>query len=116
VVTAASPKELSQFRWIKTVLGNLKTSLSGTLHNVELRKYARRYLSGYLFRFHQHFLRAAMTARIANVACEGHAQRQLGNEASCESCRYKSRQFKILIDEIGVEHLTRPPRLQNRRP
>jgi hypothetical protein len=69
VVTAVSPKELSQFRWIKTVLGNLKTSLSGTLHNVELRKYARRYLSGYLFRFHQRFTRNAMTARIANAAC-----------------------------------------------
>ena len=69
MVTAVSPKELSQFRWIKTVLGNLKTSLSGTLHNVELRKYARRYLSGYLFRFYQRFTRDAMTARIANAAC-----------------------------------------------
>jgi transposase-like protein len=71
VVTGGKhPKDLPQFRWINTLLGNLKTSFSGTFHAFNFDKYARRYLGGYCFRFNRRFAMAEMTARIANaVSC-----------------------------------------------
>jgi hypothetical protein len=70
VVTGGKhPSELPQFRWINTVLGNLKTSFNGTFHAFNFYKYARRYLSGYCFRFNRRFAMAEMTKRIANAVC-----------------------------------------------
>ena len=64
------PTELPQFRWINTLLGNLKTSFSGTFHAFNFDKYARRYLGGYCFRFNRRFSMTEMTERIANaVTC-----------------------------------------------
>ena len=57
------PNDLQQFRWINTLLGNLKTSFNNTLHAFNFDKYARRtYLGGYCFRFNRRFAMAAMTA------------------------------------------------------
>ena len=70
VVTGGKhPNELPQFRWINTVLGNLKTSFNGTFHAFNFDKYARRYLGGFCFRFNRRFVMAAMTERIANAVC-----------------------------------------------
>jgi hypothetical protein len=70
VVTGGKhPNDLPQFRWINTLLGNLKTSLSGTFHSFNFDKYARRYLGGFCFRFNRRFSLAAMTERIANAVC-----------------------------------------------
>ncbi|MBD2551499.1 transposase [Microcystis elabens FACHB-917] len=63
------PNDLPQFRWINTLLGNLKTSFNGTFHAFNFDKYARRYLGGYCFRFNRRFSLAAMTERIANAVC-----------------------------------------------
>jgi len=63
------PSDLPQFRWINTLLGNLKTSFNGTFHAFNFDKYARRYLGGYCFRFNRRFSLAAMTERIANAVC-----------------------------------------------
>ena len=52
VVTGGKhPKDLPQFRWINTLLSNLKTSFSGNFQAFNFDKYARRYLGGYCFRF-----------------------------------------------------------------
>jgi len=70
VVTGGKhPNDLPQFRWINTLLGNLKTSFSGTFHAFNFEKYARRYLGGYCFRFNRRFSIAGMTERIANAVC-----------------------------------------------
>jgi hypothetical protein len=70
VVTGGKhPNDLPQFRWINTLLGNLKTSLSGTFHSFNFDKYARRYLGGYCFRFNRRFSMTAMTERIPNAVC-----------------------------------------------
>jgi len=70
VVTGGKhPKDLPLFRWINTLLGNLKTSFSGTFHAFNFDKYARRYLGGYCFRFNRRFALAEMTARITNAVC-----------------------------------------------
>ena len=65
----AHPNDFPQFRWINTLLGNLKTSFSGTFHAFNFEKYARRYLGGYCFRFNRRFSMAGMTERIANAVC-----------------------------------------------
>jgi transposase-like protein len=70
VVTGGKhPNDLPQFCWINTLLGNLKTSFSGTFHAFKFDKYARRYLGGYCFRFNRRFSMAGMTERIANAVC-----------------------------------------------
>ena len=63
------PNDLPQFRWINTLLSNVKTSFSGTFHAFNFDKYARRYLGGYCFRFNRRFSMATMTDRIANAIC-----------------------------------------------
>jgi transposase-like protein len=39
------PKEIPEFSWINTLLGNLKTSLGGSYHAFDFAKYGTRYLS-----------------------------------------------------------------------
>ena len=63
------PNDLPQFRWINTVLGNLKTSLNGTFHALNFDRYARRYLGGHCFRFNRRFSLAEMPERTSNAVC-----------------------------------------------
>ncbi|QPN60311.1 IS1595 family transposase [Synechococcus sp. CBW1002] len=69
VTTGKHPNDLPQFRWINTLLGNLKTSFNGTFHAFNFDKYAKRYLGGFCFRFNRRFAMAEMTERIANAVC-----------------------------------------------
>jgi hypothetical protein len=63
------PNDLPEFRWINILLGNLKTSFSGTFHAFNFGKYGKRYLGGFCFLFNRRFKMAAMTERIANAVC-----------------------------------------------
>jgi transposase-like protein len=69
VTDGRHPNELPQFRWVTILLGNRKTSFTGTFHAFNFEKYAKRYLGGFCFRFNRHFKIAAMTERIANAIC-----------------------------------------------
>ena len=55
VVGGRKPKDMHEFEWINTVLGNLKTSLSGRHHAYAFKKYAARYLAAFAYRFHRRF-------------------------------------------------------------
>jgi len=55
VIAGRKPKDVPEFKWINTVLGNLKTSLSGCYHAFDFRKYAARYLAGFCYRFNRRF-------------------------------------------------------------
>ena len=55
VIAGRKPKEVPEFKWINTVLGNLKTSLSGCYHAFDFRKYATRYLAAFCYRFNRRF-------------------------------------------------------------
>ena len=55
VIAARKPKELPDFRWIHTVIGNLKTSLSGCYHAFGFRKYAAHCLAAFSYRFNRRF-------------------------------------------------------------
>lgn len=55
VIAGCKPKEVPEFRWINTVLGNLKTSLSGSYHTFDFQKYAARYLAAFSYHFNRRF-------------------------------------------------------------
>lgn len=77
VVGGRKPKDLPEFQWINTVLGNLKTSLSGSYHAFDFRKYAARYLAAFSYRFNRRFdLRTLHTRLIVAAAnCAPHPER-----------------------------------------
>jgi hypothetical protein len=69
VVGALKPKDLPEFKWINTVLGNLKTTLSGAFHALKYRKYGQTYLAAFAYRFNRRFdLRGLVATLIADVA------------------------------------------------
>lgn len=47
--------DMDSFQWVNTVLGNLKTSISGTYHSIGFKKYCHRYLSECQYRFNRRF-------------------------------------------------------------
>jgi ribosomal protein L37AE/L43A len=47
--------KLPQFRAVNTLLGNLKTAISGTYHAFAFAKYAHRYLAEFQYRFNRRF-------------------------------------------------------------
>lgn len=56
------------FTWVNTILGNLKTAISGTYHAFDFEKYAHRYLGEYQYRFNHRFDLAGMLSRMIRVA------------------------------------------------
>jgi hypothetical protein len=65
VVGTLKPRELPQFKWVNTVLGNLKTTLAGAFHALKYRKYGQHYLAAIAYRFD---LRGLVARLIVDVA------------------------------------------------
>ena len=59
---------LSQFRAVNTVLGNLKTALSGTYHAIKFAKYAHRYLGEVQYRFNRRYNLRTILGRLVGAA------------------------------------------------
>jgi ISXO2-like transposase domain/Transposase zinc-ribbon domain len=57
-----------EFRWVNTMLGNLKMALAGTYHAFDHAKYAARYLAEFAYRFNRRFDLAAMLPRLLRAA------------------------------------------------
>lgn len=57
-----------EFRWVNTMLGNLKTALNGTYHAIDHAKYAHRYLAEFAYRFNRRYNLAAMVPRLLRAA------------------------------------------------
>jgi len=57
-----------QLRWVNTLLGNLKTSLAGTLHSFDHTRYAARYLAEFAYRFNRRFDMSSMIPRLLRAA------------------------------------------------
>lgn len=78
VVGGLKPRDLPQFKWVNTVLGNLKTTLAGAFHSLNYGKYADRYLAGFAYRFNRRFDLCALVARlIVDVARCGPAKEKV---------------------------------------
>lgn len=45
--------QMTSFRWVNTILGNLKTTFDGTFHGFDFEKYASRYLAEVQYRFNR---------------------------------------------------------------
>jgi len=58
------------FTWVNTILGNLKTAISGTYHAFDFEKYAHRYLGEYQYRFNRRFDLAGMLSRLIRAAAQ----------------------------------------------
>lgn len=68
VVGKRKPRELPDFLWVNTVLGNVKTSLAGAYHAFEFSKYAERYLGAIAYRFNRRFKLNTITQRLLVAA------------------------------------------------
>lgn len=68
VAGGRKPDELPEFRWINTVLGNVKTSLSGAYHAFDFSKYAHRYLAAIAYRFNRRFQLKTLPERLLVAA------------------------------------------------
>ena len=79
VVAGRKPKDLPEFEWINTVLGNLKTSLTGAYHAFDFRKYAHRYLAAFAYRFNRRFHLRTLNKRllVAAANCSPHPERMI---------------------------------------
>jgi hypothetical protein len=64
VVGGRKPSELPEFRWVNTILGNVKTSLSGAYHAFKFAKYAYRYLAAIAYRFNRRFQLKSLPQRL----------------------------------------------------
>lgn len=87
VVAGRKPKDVPELLWINTVLGNLKTGLSGSYHGFAFRKYAAQYLGAFAYRFNRRFDLKALPKRllVAAIQCDPFPQRRirLKAEAPC---------------------------------
>ena len=68
VVAGRKPKDMPQFHWVNTVLGNLKTSLGGAYHGFAFAKYGTRYLAAFAYRFNRRFRLKSITLRLFAAA------------------------------------------------
>ena len=59
--------ERPEFRWVNTILGNIKNALCGTYHAVR-PKYAQRYLAEFEYRFNRRFDLPDIIPRLIYVA------------------------------------------------
>jgi hypothetical protein len=60
--------KLEKFRAVNTLLGNLKTALSGTYHSFDFAKYAHRYLAELQYRFNRRFDLSLILARLLRAS------------------------------------------------
>ena len=62
------PNTLPEFKWINTILGNLKTSLGGAYHAFDFAKYGSHYLGAFVYRFNRRFHLETITTRLIIAA------------------------------------------------
>lgn len=69
VVADRKPRDLPLFTWVNTVLGNLKTMISGAHKSFKFAKYASHYLGAFCYRFNRRFhLRQMVSDLIGHCA------------------------------------------------
>ena len=76
VVGRRKPRELPQFRWINTVIGNLKTAISGAYKAFKYTKYAVQYLGAFSYRFNQRFNLHTLVSQLIGDVIHAHPKRE----------------------------------------
>ena len=62
------PRDLPEFAWVNTVLGNLKTTLAGAHHAFDYCKYATHYLAAFAYRLNRRFDLHTLVVRLIVAA------------------------------------------------
>jgi hypothetical protein len=102
-----NPRNLPHFGWVNTVLGNLKTGLSGAYHAFKFRKYAQRYLSTITCRFNRPLNLATLPMSLLRAAVNigPRPERWLRTaKLSCESGKIMLKLLVILFLEFKYCH------------
>ena len=86
VIGARKPRDLPQFKWINTVLGNLKTSIGGSYHAFDFKKYAHHYLAAFAWRFNRRFNMRGLHSRLVVAAANCPPQTEQMIRAAETSC------------------------------
>lgn len=68
VGTDRKSTSLDCFKWVNTILANIKTAFMGTYHSFKFKKYAGRYLAEVQYRFNRRFDLRTLPVRLA-TAC-----------------------------------------------
>ena len=69
VVGQRKPRELPQFKWVNTILGNLKTTIYGAHKAFRFGKYAGHYLGAFAYQFNHRFdLQALLQSLLGHAA------------------------------------------------
>jgi transposase-like protein len=68
-ITGGGPDsvEIKEFKWVNTMLGNVKNAIRGTYHSIS-EKHVPRYLAEFCYRFNRRFDLGKMVPRLAYVA------------------------------------------------
>lgn len=68
IIGLRKPKEVPEFGWVNTILGNLKTRFTGVYHAFNFAKYGTRYLAAFAYRFNRRFHLDTLPARLLIAA------------------------------------------------
>jgi len=85
VIGGRKPKDVPLFQWLNTIIGNVKTALSGTHHAFDFKKYGDRYLAEISYRFNRRFYLKGLLQRLllAGIGCEPQPERLLRSAELC---------------------------------
>lgn len=69
IVTGGGPKSIAipEFKWVNTIIGNVKKALHGTFHAISEHHFSR-YLAEFCYRFNRRFNLAEMISRFGYIA------------------------------------------------
>lgn len=69
IITGGGPQsvEMPEFKWVNTIIGNVKNALHGTFHAIS-KKHFPRYLAEFCYRFNRRYNLEQMVARFGYVA------------------------------------------------
>jgi hypothetical protein len=76
IVSPLKSSALNFFRWVNTVIGNVKTSMKGAYHGFKVSKYIRSYLAEARYRFNRRFNLEPLVTRLL-YACAQNVPRNL---------------------------------------
>jgi transposase-like protein len=85
IMGGRKPKDVPNFQWLNTIIGNVKTGLCGTYHAFNFKKYGDRYLAEITYRFNRRFNLKGLLQRLLNacIDCIPKPERLLRSEELC---------------------------------
>jgi hypothetical protein len=85
VIGGRKPKDVPIFQWLNTIIGNVKTALSGTHHTFDFKKDGDHYLNEISYLFNRRFYVKGLLQRLlmAGIGGEPKPERQPRSTELC---------------------------------